>query len=394
MKQASLFDDADRSSALPALGVPGSKPTLSKAQKLFNKLIDRIASQRRLLQEWRDFVPVYQRRFVAEIAPLNDRLRQGRIAMVELLDRAMDHKALGKTHRAKVRDILLGQLAELLAESEDPALVRLYDKYSEVSFADEKEADLDFARAMAGEVFGVDPDARQSATTQEELTQRIAEQMEAAAAAQAQQTAARRKTRKKSAKAAALEAMREQVAQGASRAIREVFRKVASELHPDREPDEAERARKTALMQQANQAYAAGDLLALLELQLRIEQIDPATLGGIADERLAHYNHVLDEQLQRLQEELAEITAPFEAFVKGWVPRPFMPAMVQRALDEDVQALQGMLEGLEADLVGFRDIKVLKNQLRHYRIGQAAPDDLELLEQLLAGAFLGRGRRR
>ena len=77
MKQASLFDDADGGTALPTLGVPGSKPALSKTQKLFNKLIDRIASRRRLLQEWRDFVPVYQQRFVAEIAPLNDRLRQG-----------------------------------------------------------------------------------------------------------------------------------------------------------------------------------------------------------------------------------------------------------------------------------------------------------------------------
>jgi len=99
--------------------------------------------------------------------------------------------------------------------------------------------------------------------------------------------------------------MREQAAQGASRAMREVFRKLASELHPDREPDPDERVRKTVLMQRVNQAYAAGDLLALLELQLSIEQIDASTLAGIAQDRLAHYNHVLEAQLQSLQDELS-----------------------------------------------------------------------------------------
>jgi len=72
-----------------------------------------------------------------------------------------------------------------------------------------------------------------------------------------------------------LPAQRDQAAQGGTRAVREVFRKLASELHPDRETDPAEHARKTELMQRVNQTYKAGDLLALLELQLSIEQIDP-----------------------------------------------------------------------------------------------------------------------
>ncbi len=45
-------------------------------------------------------------------------------------------------------------------------------------------------------------------------------------------------------------------------------------LHPDREPDEAERVRKTELMQRVNEAYSKKDLLQLVALQLEIEQID------------------------------------------------------------------------------------------------------------------------
>ncbi|WP_143605999.1 hypothetical protein [Variovorax sp. 54] len=55
--------------------------------------------------------------------------------------------------------------------------------------------------------------------------------------------------------------------------MRDIFRKLASAPHPDRETDAQQRKVKTALMQKANQAYAANDLLALLELQLQL-QID------------------------------------------------------------------------------------------------------------------------
>ena len=41
----------------------------------------------------------------------------------------------------------------------------------------------------------------------------------------------------------------------AKSAIRTVFRQLASALHPDREPDEQERLRKTGLMSEVNAAY-------------------------------------------------------------------------------------------------------------------------------------------
>ena len=71
----------------------------------------------------------------------------------------------------------------------------------------------------------------------------------------------------------------------------------------------------------------------------------------------------------------------------------FAPALVQRALDEDVRELQGMLQGLETDLVRFRDIKVLKASLRHYRIGQGDADELDILESLLVDLDVGARRR-
>ncbi len=371
--QASLFDEGGSDAALPALGVPGSQTALGKAQKRFNQLIARIASQRDLLQQWRDFVLHYQQRHAARIEPLNQRLRTGRIAMAGLLDAAMLDRSLSKLQRAKVQDLLLGLLSGLLAEAPDDELVRLYDRHSDLSHEEAQQEEMAFTRAMAREVFGVELGDAQEAQSPQDLARRIAEEMQAA---QARRSAAR-KGRKKSAKAIAAEAVREQAAQGASRALREVFRRLASELHPDREPDVSERARKTALMQQANAAYAAGDLLTLLELQLRLEQIDARALAGMAQDRLAHYNHVLEEQLQRLQEELSDLTMPFAMLPGARAGSQFTPDSVLRALNDEARELGQTVESLERDLLALCDIRVLKQMLRDYRIGQGDLDDVD-----------------
>lgn len=397
MKQPSLFDDDPVFGAdLPVVGVPGGRKAPTPARKRFDKLIAGIGEQRQRLQQWRDFVPQYRQRVAADIEPLQRRLRQGRTEMVRLLDRAMDDQALGRTHRAKLRDLLLGQVAGMLAEETTEELVRLHDKYADLGFEEARKEDLDLAHAMASEIFGVDLGDDHGATTPDELAERIAEKLHATQQAGAAERARRRaRGAKPGAKAAAKQAQREQAVQGASRSLREVYRKLASDLHPDREADAAERARKTALMQRVNQAYEAGDLLALLELQLGIEQIDPGALAGLAEDRLAHYNLVLQEQLQRLQDEIAEITAPFLLALGRRRPRELTPATVLGDLALELGELRATVQQIEADLQAFQDIRVLKRQLRDYRIGQQDDGEIDALELMLLGAAVqGRRRRR
>src|SRR5690606_17021590 len=138
----------------------------------------------------------------------------------------------------------------------------------------------------------------------------------------------------------------------------EVFRKLASALHPDREPDPEERRRKNELMQEANRAYEANDLLTLLDLQLRIEQIDTAHLASLDPERLAHYNQVLREQLAELDEEVARVCAPFE--LVGFAGRRVTPADVDRSVDAEKKELREALEQLQGDLIDFRDPRRLR----------------------------------
>src|SRR5260370_34474944 len=107
------------------------------------------------------------------------------------------------------------------------------------------------------------------------------DQRQAQDALENQAREARRAKRKKTPRQLAAEA-REQVEQAElSLSIREVYRKLASALHPDREPDPQERERKTPLMPRANQPDGKNSLLQLLQLQLELEYIDQSAINNI-----------------------------------------------------------------------------------------------------------------
>jgi DnaJ-class molecular chaperone len=91
--------------------------------------------------------------------------------------------------------------------------------------------------------------------------------------------------------------------------LRDIYRKLASAVHPDRESDAARREEKNELMQRINQAYAANDLLSLFEIQMEIDQLDPVQIGNLGTERLRHYNRLLSEQLEQLRSKLHALEA-------------------------------------------------------------------------------------
>lgn len=377
-KAEASAETSDLSRAL-ATGNGAQRPT--PEQKKFQKLITRIDAVRRELAQWREYVPVYERRCVEEWEPLRVKLRQERIALVRVLDRAIDSGELTRKQQAKVEDILLGQLSLLLESGDEPELVRLHDKYSETSFEEVQEIEAALLDAIDadGSAFSDDREARDEDDGDGAR--------ESARRPETDDPHDARRHRNADPGASARAAMQEHAARGASASMRAVYRKLASELHPDRELDPDERVRKTALMQRVNQAYEAGDLLALLELQLEVEQLDAGALAGLARSRLMHYNLVLAEQLARLEEELVEVTLPFARLQPGPVPRNFSPATVSRTLDADLKEMKAILRELKQDVVRFRDVNYLKASIRYYRVERPDEDELEerMFEELVKG---------
>ena len=351
------------SNAVSVVPEAGGPRTLTRAQRKFNLLVERLGGQRRELESWQAFNRHYQQQLTERYQPLAVRLRERRIALVELFDRAMEREALSKRDRNKLRDLLVRSVAELLEESADAPLVALYDKYADSTYADGRREEIAVLRAMAKEEFGVDTGAYGGEETPEDLAAWLKERIRGAAADVDPTPDAAGKAR-----GGERASLRAQAAEGGTRAVREVFRKLASELHPDRETDPAEQLRKTALMQQVNQAYKAGDLLALLELQLSVDQIDSAALLGLAEERLKHYIFVLEEQSRRLREELTEVVKPFARVVGDPMAGKVTTDAVQRVLEADIRALKELVRSVDAELLQFRDLRQLRQSLAQYRI--------------------------
>jgi hypothetical protein len=200
--------------------------------------------------------------------------------------------------------------------------------------------------------------------------------MQAQQAQAEQQREARRAARPR--KPSARERKAQEAAAQATQSVREIYRKLASHLHPDRENDPAERERKTALMQRVNQAYADNKLLDLLQLQLEIEQIDPAHIAGLSEERLKHYNRVLAEQLNELQQEVQEVEGHF-LMQYGLDPyRRIKPASLMRELRTHMQIIEHENLRLRQELNALRtDPAALKGWIKAERQQQKEQDDID-----------------
>jgi hypothetical protein len=163
--------------------------------------------------------------------------------------------------------------------------------------------------------------------------------------------------------------------QQASQSIREVYRKLASALHPDRETDTRERERKTALMQRVNQAYEKRNLLELLKLQLELEHIDQDAVNNISEDRLKHYNKILKEQLAELEQEIFHVEGGFTAQFGINLFERISPATIMRDLVTEIAGVQHTIRDLKKDVIEFKDIKKVKAWLKKVQREAAKMDD-------------------
>jgi hypothetical protein len=342
------------------------KAVLSKAQKKFNSLIKKIDAQKKILVDWENSKTKISQRVNGEHQPLLDSFNQARAEMVYLLDRAHGDSFFKKTDKAKLKALICDMAAELIQEGMDE-LKEIYNRYNHTDFdseAEEIEADMtDAMKSMMEEMFGFEMDDADFSSPES-----MREALEQKFQAQFEQEEATRKPRKKTAKQLEKEAREKEEAQNASKSIQEVFRKLVAVLHPDREPDEAERERKTKLMQRVNEAYKKKDLLQLLALQLELEQIDQSNLNTIAEDKLKHFNKVLEEQLDELMQEINEIEFPFRMMLGAPPYIKLTPDDVSKALSRDIRELQKSLKEIQREIKELQNPLTLKAMLKTVRI--------------------------
>ena len=280
----------------------------SPEHKRFQSLLGKIEKARARLTAWQQQLPLFAQVHEEQVAPVLKKLMGTRLEFAFEIEHVLNSQRWSKADAASLSQMICDTASALIdagyaGDDGEDELKALFNRHSQVDFDSADQDELDVLKGMLEKVTGVDL-GRDAAGSADELFARAHEHMAKQTAQQAQAHAQAHAQRHKAKKLTAAQRRAEEDAARISQTVREVYRKLASALHPDRISDATARAQATAQMQRANAAYEVGDLLALLELQLQIEQIDIAHASGITAVQVRHFNKVLTEQLRELEQEL------------------------------------------------------------------------------------------
>lgn len=402
MSSLPLFEDAPVPADVAMLRrlkvVPSAGATLSAAARAYNLQLARVDKLKAQMAEMEALSLAHRKALTQQVSPLNT-LHQAltkqmalwldaQLTQLTQLTQPSPAPKLTPAQRQLMVQMVCNLSAHLVvAGHADMAAV--HDRHSPASLADKERAHAQDVKAqleaMMGEPFMAhDPDA-----TLADVMAAAKVRMQAAAAeeeAAREATAAKRKA-KKAAKADAntpnaAQALQQALQGDADASLRTLYRQLAGALHPDREPDADERVRKTALMSEANAAYARKDIVTLMEIQQRAALADPLAVASLPDDKLKSLTLLVKAQVAELERQRArtqqtlchEFDVPPYMSLNANTLKQLLPEQEDK-LSDAVQAMQADLElvqqpgGLKPWLVRQRKLsqQVAREHARYAR---------------------------
>ena len=289
--------------------------TTDKKQRAFNRLLARVESLRRQLDERRGQLDQAMVLHAAQVAPRLREISDLRKQAVRALRPCLQDRRFSTRDRRLLAEFVAGQLDALfeLEPVEDADLQELFEELHGVSVADVAQEQIDQSRAEMAEFFehfGVDveiPELRVG-MSQEKLAASAASfmdemQREFEDAASDHDAPDRPRTKRELRE----EAKARKIEEARRNSIGVVYKRLAKALHPDLEPDPEARERKGTLMQQVTAAHAANDLHTLLRLEIEVIHGDAADPSTLAAETLDAYTEMLKQQAAELEAERMEL---------------------------------------------------------------------------------------
>jgi len=405
--------------------LPGSAGApLTPEQKRFRKLSGQVEAARESLERFRQQAREYGQRQAELTRPLVAEL----LSCGEVLLRAMEAfdgaQRLSPAQRRTLRRSIAEQAAELIELTDGPPpdwVVEIHDRHARKTHAQQVQEDKLSMQAMLGEALG--EDLGDELLSDEELAARLAQAMaqdarrkeeaEAAEAAEEADAAAAPGTQARHRPGAASRAAGPGVARGArdrasaaaqrqaaealqfTQSVREVYRRLASALDPDRVTEGPEREAMTALMQQANQAYEGKDLLKLLDLQARLDSHASGDAAqrvmGLSAATLRHYNHLLEQELGELrtallveQDQLLESHPGLAPYLLGRTDGKTRAEVLAQAGQDELRELRSQIQQAQASLQALSNAASGRRWLTRQRQQQRVDDEDSALEDFLS----------
>lgn len=358
--QSGLFDQT------PALGRPASAELtlraesgrgLTPAQQAFNRLVGRIEKLRAKLDRETRRLDATLGHFVREIHPRLRRVAALRAELVRALAPFLAGPRLKgqRDHRA-LRDLLATHLDAIAAEEgglEADDLRALYEQLHGEDIAEVEARELATRRDMMAEMFNdlgleIDPAEIDPEGDDAEIAAKLAEKLLGAREATSTRAAPRqgKRQRAKEAREKAAEELRQKT-------IGSIYKQLAKALHPDLELNPAERARKVVLMQELVAAHRAGDLHALLRMELEWLHREKADATRLTEEKLAVFNQALREQARDLENEIFQLSRDPRYRALARDPASFFPDLWTDSPDE-LRELDLAVADMERSLAALR----------------------------------------
>jgi hypothetical protein len=365
--------------SLSALAVqPGAQAALTPAQQRFNELLARIellSGQIQRLEVWSD-----QHRY-AHIQSLRESVQLAqahRKSLLLFVHERLQTADFTDRQQRMARGLVRG-LIDQLSASADPQVQALADLY--VSEEDSQEAADEQAEAAQRlrerieEALGQPLEKPSQYQTPEEMMQAGMRQWQRQQQADDERKAAKRAARKAQKQAQKAAQNKSAAAHGevpvtrlreadAKSAIRTIFRQLASALHPDREPDEQARLRKTGLMSEVNAAYDRNDLTTLLRLQMQVTQASPQGTARMADDKLLAMCLLLKEQVAALEDDLEQLQSRLSRELCVPVRADIDEALLSQSLQRIQADQRYSADSLASDLRRIQNEAELKRWLK------------------------------
>ena len=340
---------------------------LSPAQKRFNELLARIEVLTHHVQRLQAWSDRHRHAHVQALFSSAQQTRALRKSLLLCLHEQLHSADLTAQQQRMARNKLRSLLEQLspLADPQIQALAELYaDDEVDQEEAEELAEAAERVRAKIEAALGQPIDNPSQYRTPEAMAAAGMRQWQRQQEADDGRKAAKRAARKAKNKPVANKAEVQQT--DAKTTLRTIYRQLASALHPDREPDDQERARKTVLMSEVNAAYEKADLTILMRLQMQVTQVDPLASSRMAEDKLQAMCALLKEQVTALEYDLEQMQH-----------RLSRELCIPVRADADEAAMTQALQRLQADQ--RHEVDSLQADLR--RIGNEAELKRWLKEQ-------------
>ncbi len=302
----------DNSATHDLMLIKADKKNLSKLQKSFNNYIEKINILRQEILAVDDQAKYIREKIETHIKPIEDECILKRKEFIAILAHGHETYKLTKAEKEEIGSLICGETLDLITNYGQNDMAELYTTFNGMSYEEEVKQQTEFAREEAKKMYndrfgGKDkPDfANMSNEDFFDVLQKEEEEEEERRKQAQEKRKENAKSKKKTETQINNEAKKQAEIELTTKSLRSIYMDLVKELHPDKEPDEEKRKHKDEIMKRVTVAYNDKNLYELLRLQIEYKQIDESGLSEVAEERLAIYIKVLQQQAASLRSELS-----------------------------------------------------------------------------------------